>query len=59
MIGGPDAQMALNEDSAGFAADINRLQNKNSSCHWQALIATMILVGGVVTGLVLFFDHTV
>lgn len=51
--------MALNQDAEGFATDVNRLNSKKSSCHWQAFIATIILIGGIVTGLILYLDQTV
>jgi len=59
MIGGPDAQMALNQDSAGFAADINKLHGKYSSCHCQAFIGTLFLIGGIVAGVILYLNGTV
>ena len=56
---GPDANAALQQDSQAFGTDVNRLRSRNSSCHCQAFIATIFFVGGLATGLILFFNDTV
>jgi hypothetical protein len=38
-----------------FAQDVNRLKEEKSSIHCQALVATLLLIAGLVTGLVVYF----
>ena len=58
-VGGPDAQAAYQGDANAFASDVNRLHSKDSSCHCQAFIATLFLVGGLAAGLILFINDTI
>ena len=51
--------MAYNQDVAPFASDPNKLHSKSASCHCQAFIATLFLVGGLAAGLVLYFNKTI
>lgn len=51
----PPQQMANNQYDQGFASDVNKLKQEESSCHCQSFVASILLVGGIVTGLVLFF----
>jgi hypothetical protein len=55
---GQDAQAAYQNESAEFATDVNRLHQKGSSCHWQAFIATFILIGGSVTAAIFYLNGT-
>lgn len=42
-----------------FAEDLNKLKPKESSCHCQSLWATILLLGGEATGLILYFKSDV
>jgi len=40
-----------------FAQPVNQLKPQEASCHCQAFLATLMLIGGLAAGLILFLKH--
>jgi hypothetical protein len=43
----------------GYAADVNQLRQSKSSMHARSLISTIILFGGIITILALYFNYII